>query len=94
MVIAYDMNWLSRQLIKQMLQVDTVTLVNLVSESRVVPEFLGELCKPKAIADALSKIMTNPDAQTDAMALTMQRLGLGGEAPGLRAARAGLDRIG
>lgn len=93
MVIAYDMNWLTRQLVTRMLQVDTVTLVNLVSDTRVVPEFLGEHCKPKAIADALLKVMANPDVQRDAMALTMQRLGLGGEAPGLRAARAVLDRI-
>lgn len=94
MVIAYDMNWLSRQLIKRMLQVDTVTLVNLVSETRVVPEFLGEKCKPQAIANALSDVMDAPELQKRAMSLTMQRLGQGGEAPGLRAARAVLDRLG
>jgi lipid-A-disaccharide synthase len=93
MVIAYDMNWLSRQLVTRMLQVDTVTLVNLVSDTRVVPEFLGDHCKPKAIAAALLRVMSDSDAQRDAMAVTMQRLGLGGEAPGLRAARAVLDRI-
>ena len=93
MVIAYDMNWLSRQLVTRMLQVDTVTLVNLVSDTRVVPEFLGENCNPKAIATALLQVMAEPEKQKDAMALTMQRLGQGGEAPGLRAARAVLDRI-
>jgi lipid-A-disaccharide synthase len=92
MVIAYDMNWLSRQLVTRMLQVDTVTLVNLVSDTRVVPEFLGENCNPKAIATALLQVMAEPEKQKDAMALTMQRLGQGGEAPGLRAARAVLDR--
>lgn len=94
MVIAYDMNWFSRQLIKRMLQVDTVTLVNLVSETRVVPEFLGEKCKPKTITKALSEVMDAPELQKRAMSLTMQRLGRGGEAPGLRAARAVLDRLG
>ncbi|MEP2029984.1 MAG: lipid-A-disaccharide synthase [Paracoccaceae bacterium] len=92
MVIAYDMNWLSRQLVTRMLQVDTVTLVNLVSETRVVPEFLGNQCKPDAIAKALLDVLADPTAQKDAMSLTMLRLGLGGEAPGLRAARAVLDR--
>ncbi|MEM8537598.1 MAG: lipid-A-disaccharide synthase, partial [Pseudomonadota bacterium] len=47
MVIAYDMAWLSRVVISRMLLVNTVTLVNLVSESRAVPEFIGEACQPK-----------------------------------------------
>jgi lipid-A-disaccharide synthase len=91
MVIAYDMNWISRQMIKAALRIDTVTLVNLVSETRTVREFLGADCKPAAIADALSDLLSNPSAraaQISAMADTMHRLGQGGEAPGLRAARA------
>lgn len=93
MVIAYDMSWLSRQVIWRMLRVDTVTLVNLVSETRVVPEFLGPQCKPGPIADGILHVLAHPGAQKEAMALTMQRLGQGGEAPGLRAARAVLGRM-
>lgn len=93
MVIAYDMNWISRQIIKRMLRVDTVTLVNLVSETRVVPEFLGADCTADAIAAGLEAVLANPEAQQDAMRLTMERLGQGAEAPGLRAARAVLDGL-
>lgn len=93
MVIAYDFNWLSRQIIKRMMLTDTATLVNLVSETRVVPECLAENCRPDLIAARLSEVLANPQTQTDAMALTMQRLGQGGEAPGLRAARAVLARL-
>ncbi len=93
MVIAYDMAWLSRIIIGRMLRVDTVTLVNLVSETRVVPEFIGKDCQPGPIADAVLRVLQNPDDQRHAMALTMQRLGQGGEAPGLRAAHAVLDRL-
>nr|WP_272874378.1 lipid-A-disaccharide synthase [Pseudaestuariivita rosea] len=93
MVIAYDMNWLSRTLIARMLQIDTVTLVNLVSDTRVVPEFLGRNCQPPPIARALSDVLTNPTPQTEAMQLTMQRLGQGGTPPGLRAAQAVLDGL-
>ncbi|MFV2052843.1 lipid-A-disaccharide synthase [Aliiroseovarius sp. YM-037] len=93
MVIAYDMSWLSRVIIKRMLKVDTVTLVNLVAESRTVPEFLGADCKPAAIAAGLVDVFNHPDAQKQAIALTMARLGRGGEAPGLRAARAVLDAL-
>ncbi|MEM9786838.1 MAG: lipid-A-disaccharide synthase [Pseudomonadota bacterium] len=93
MVIAYDMAWLSRIIISRMLRVDTVTLVNLVSETRAVPEFIGKDCQPGPIADAVLDVLANPDAQREAMALTMTRLGLGGKAPGLRAAEAVLQRF-
>jgi len=93
MVIAYDMNWLSRQIIARMLLVDTVTLVNLVSDSRTVPEFIGADCTSSRIADGLRAVLADPYVQLDAMALTMDRLGRGGESPGLRAARSILSHV-
>ena len=93
MVIAYDMAWPSRIIISRMLMVDTVTLVNLVSNTRVVPEFIGKSCSSGLIAQAVLDVLADPQAQQPAMALTMERLGLGGEPPGLRAARAVLDRL-
>lgn len=94
MVIGYDFNWLTWQIMKRMALVDTVNLVNLVSESRTVPECLGPDCRPDLIAGAVLKVLADPQAQRQAMALTMQRLGQGGEAPGLRAARAVLKGMG
>jgi lipid-A-disaccharide synthase len=97
MVIAYRMNALSQAIITRMLRVDTVTLVNLVSETRAVPEFIGPACRPEGIAPALAALLgagAARDAQNTAMAVTMQRLGRGGEAPGLRAARAVLSVVG
>ncbi len=94
MVIAYDMNPLSRFIISRMMLVDTFTLVNLVSETRAVPEFIGKACTAQAIAQGIEDVIAAPQDQRAAMALTMERLGQGGEAPGLRAARAvltGLD---
>ena len=88
MVIAYDIHALTRMMMKRMVKIDTATLVNLVSETRTVPECLMEHCRPDLIAAALSDVLTDPSAQEAAMALTMERLGKGGEAPGLRAARA------
>ncbi|KIN72281.1 lipid-A-disaccharide synthase [Sulfitobacter guttiformis] len=94
MVVAYDMSPLSRFIISRMMLVDTVTLVNLVSETRVVPEFIGKVCTPEAIAKGIEAVIAAPDAQRAAMALTMERLGRGGQAPGLRAAHAVLDGLG
>lgn len=93
MVIGYDMAWLSRILISRMLKVDTVTLVNLVSETRVVPEFIGKSCTADALAKAMIAVLDNPDAQRSAMRLTMARLGQGGDAPGLRAAQSVLAAL-
>ena len=90
MVIAHDFNRLTWWLMKRAALIDTVTLVNIVSETRAVPEFLGPACQPAPIAAALDRILTDPAARAaqDAAAdLTMSRLGEGGEPPGLRAAR-------
>ncbi len=97
MVIGYDMNPVSMWLISRLARIDTVTLVNLVSDSRVVPEFLGPRCKADLIAPALLALLDDPgarSAQLAAMDLTMDRLGRGGEAPGLRAARSVLAALG
>ncbi|MBB1491412.1 MULTISPECIES: lipid-A-disaccharide synthase [unclassified Paracoccus (in: a-proteobacteria)] len=90
MVIGYDMAPISRALMGMLLKTDTVTLVNLVSETRAVPEFLGKHCQPGPMASALLRLLDDPDARAEqlaAMDLAMQRLGRGGEPPGLRAAR-------
>lgn len=91
MVIAYDMNRLTLWLMRRAATVDTVTLVNLVSQSRVVPEFIGADCRADLIAPALQALLADPSGQKQAMALTMERLGKGGEPPGLRAARSVLS---
>lgn len=93
MVIAYDMAWLSRVIISRLLLVDTVTLVNLVSDTRVIPEFVGKACQAAPIAAAVLDVLRDPTRQHAAMAVTMDRLGRGGEAPGLRAAKAVLDGV-
>ena len=93
MVIAYDMAWISRLIIGRMLKVDTVTLVNLVAESRTVPEFIGANCLPTDIAAGVLDVLSKPEAQFEAMQLTMERLGRGAEDPGVRAARSVLSAL-
>ena len=96
MVIAYDMNPITLWLMHRAALVDTVTLVNLVSDTRVVPEFIGARCNADLIAPALLGLMDGPlrIQQMAAMDVTMDRLGRGGAAPGLRAARSVLANIG
>lgn len=97
MVIAYRLNRISEVVISRLLKIDTLTLVNLVTQTHAVPEFLGPECQPEAIAPAFAALLAGGEAtqaQRAAMALTMQRLGRGGEAPGLRAARSVLAALG
>jgi lipid-A-disaccharide synthase len=93
MVIAYRMHPITFAIMQRMILTDTVTLVNLVADSRTVPEFLGPDCRADLIAPAARALLDDPQAQDEAMALTMARLGEGGEDPGLRAARAVLARL-
>jgi len=96
MVIAYDMSWLSWQIISRMMKIDTVTLVNLVTEQKAVPEFLGPACLPGPVGTAFARLMSVPSErmrQAEALELTMRRLGRGGEAPGLRAAKSVLAQV-
>ncbi|MFN4153288.1 MAG: lipid-A-disaccharide synthase [Paracoccaceae bacterium] len=92
MVIAYDMNPVTLWLMRRAALIDTVTLVNLVSKTRVVPEFIGPECRAEKIAPAVLRLLSEGGAsQRDAMRLTMERLGRGGEPPGLRAAQSVLS---
>lgn len=96
MIIGYDANRLTWAIVWRMMKIDTVTLVNLVSETRAVPEFLGPACQPEAMADAVVALFGDAGAraaQLQAMEITMTRLGEGGEAPGLRAARSVLGAL-
>jgi lipid-A-disaccharide synthase len=96
MVIAYDMHPVTLWMMRRAALIDTVTLVNLVSETRSVPEFIGPRCTPALIAPTVVNLIADGPAraaQEAAMTLTLQRLGQGGEAPGLRAARSVLAAI-
>lgn len=92
-ISAYDVNWVSRKIMTHMALLDTVNLINLVTDTRHVPEFLTDNCRPELISAGLEKLMADPKAQLQAMADTMELLGQGGEEPGLRAARAVLERM-
>jgi lipid-A-disaccharide synthase len=97
MVIGYDANWLSRIIARRMVKLDTFTLVNLVSETRTVPEFFGGDCRPAPIARVLSRLLEDEGARAEqiaAMDRTIDRLGRGAETPGLRAARSVLAAVG
>lgn len=97
MVIAYDASPLTVAIARRLLRVDTATLVNLVTDTRAVPEFIFEDCRPERIAPAVAALLDDPGtaaAQRAAGAEAMHLLGRDGDPPGLRAARSVLSHIG
>jgi lipid-A-disaccharide synthase len=100
MVIGYRVNALSAAIAKRLIKIDTATLVNLVSETKVVPEFIQKSCEPVAIAQALDQILDPRSAvvmeQMAAQEQTMLRLQAGQTRPSRRAAQsvlAALERL-
>ncbi|MFQ5438525.1 MAG: lipid-A-disaccharide synthase, partial [Paracoccaceae bacterium] len=96
MVIAYRFNWLTTRMVKRKVRLDTATLVNILTGARPVPEFLLENCRADLIAPTVIDLLGNRDArdrQIRAANQAMEMLGRGGDAPGLRAARAVLNAL-
>lgn len=78
------------------LKIKWATLVNMVMDRAVMPEFLQEECRPELIAPALAQILDNPALRVTKraeMSDAMVRLGYGSDSPSDRAARAVLDFI-
>lgn len=97
MVIAYAVKPLTAFIIRRLARTDTATLVNIVTDSRVIPEFLAEACRPDLITPAVEHLLSHPAAaaaQRTAEVRAMELLGRGGPDPGLRAARSVLAALG
>ena len=96
MVAAYKTTWLTAQIVRRLIRVNTANLVNLISERTVVPEFLQEFCTPDALTGALLPLLTDTSAAQDlidAFETVMQAMGRGGMPPAERAAQSVLDFV-
>jgi lipid-A-disaccharide synthase len=78
------------------LKVKFATLINVIMDRAVMPEFLQSKCRPELIASAVGQLLNDPQARqrqsTDA-AEAIRRLGSDGPSPSLRAADAVLEFI-
>ncbi|WP_299282034.1 lipid-A-disaccharide synthase [uncultured Tateyamaria sp.] len=93
LVSANDVHWLSRAIISRMMITDTYSLINHITDSRIVPEAIGYDFTLENVISAMETLLADPSKQAAALEQTMERLGRGGEDPGLRAARAVLGRL-
>jgi len=97
MVIAYKVAPMTAMIIRRLLTVEHVSLLNLVANRRVVPEFLQEDCRPEILAQAATPLLAGGeerDRQLSGCREALAALGVAGESPSLRAAREALSMIG
>ncbi|MFN9780008.1 MAG: lipid-A-disaccharide synthase [Alphaproteobacteria bacterium] len=90
MVIGYRVGALTAAIARRMVRVRYVTLVNLILDREVVPEFIQENCTAPNLSRELVRLLTNHAArvsQVTASTAALKQMGLGDEPPSLRAAR-------
>ncbi|HUF55538.1 MAG TPA: lipid-A-disaccharide synthase [Thermohalobaculum sp.] len=91
MVACYRASPVTAAMVRRMLRVKSANLVNLVSDSRVVPEFYQERARQHLVEPALAELLDDETArerQRAAMRSVMATLGGGSVPPSARAARA------
>lgn len=91
MVVGYRVGWPTYVLALPLMNVRFITLINVLLNREAVPEFLQSRCRPDALADAVTTLLTGGGAANRQIAdldAATALLGKGGEAPSLRAARA------
>lgn len=96
MVVIYQMSWLTEQIAKRIVNVEFITMINLVAGVGVVPEFIQRSATVDSISDELMPLLSESDVarrQVDRQARALSELGLGGEKPSHRAAKAILDMM-
>lgn len=94
-VIAYRLAPLTHFIVRRMLSVRYANLVNIIEDREIVPELIQDDCRPERLAKELERLLgLAGSAQVAASQSALRQLGLGGEPPSRRAARAVLDIIG
>ncbi|MGG5889319.1 lipid-A-disaccharide synthase [Falsiroseomonas sp. HC035] len=61
-LVAYKVNPITAAIVRRLVRVPFASLVNLLAERAVVPEYLQQDATPEALAAALATLLTNADA--------------------------------
>lgn len=96
MTVAYRMSPLSAAIARRLVSVRYASLVNIIEDAPIIPEYLQEHATADALTAEVSKLLSTPtlrDAQTSRFETVMTALGRSGPAPGRRAARSVLSAL-
>jgi lipid-A-disaccharide synthase len=95
-VIAYKLGTLTAYIVLKILNTEYVTLINIIQDKAVMPEFIQHEATPENLSRAVAKLLLSEDErhkQHAEMTLALKEMGMGDEAPSVRAAKAILDII-
>lgn len=94
-VVAYRVNPITAAIVRRLIQVRFASLVNLLAEREVAPEYLQERATPEALAGALDRLLDGPAAedQRAAFRAVLDQLHPPGLAPSEAAAEAVLAAL-
>ncbi len=93
-VIAYKANALTAAIFRRVAKIKYATLVNLMHDSMIMPEYLQENCTPEKLSSAVHELLSNPSSrqdQIDALESIAEWLGRGQFVPSERSAEVVLD---
>ena len=96
MVVAYRLGALTYGLARPFISAKFATLVNILLDREAVPERIQSHCTPEALAAELKTLFLDPAARAKQISDLDEAdhlLGIGGQAPSLRAARALVDFV-
>ncbi|HCP01166.1 MAG: lipid-A-disaccharide synthase [Alphaproteobacteria bacterium] len=95
-LVMYKVPWLTGEIARRMIQVRFASIVNIVANREVLPEFLQSQCRPELISKSLSALISDPAKRGrigDEVQHISRQMEPGGEKPSARAARAVLDIV-
>lgn len=96
-IISYKVNALSAAVARRVLKVRFASLINILLDREVQPEYLQERATPEALSKALLTLIEEPgarEAQREAVRPALEMLGASGLPPSRRAARKVLELAG
>ena len=93
MIVAYKANWITTRMVKKLAKIDTANLINIITDTKVIPEHLFENCTVENITESLRSLLNNDNNQIKAMEETMNRLGANRKDIHLLAANSVLNNI-
>jgi len=94
MVVAYRANPLTLALARRLVRVNYISLVNILEDAPVIPEYIGEAARAPALIAQMRRLLEDravAAAQIARFDAALAALGRGGPSPGLRAARSVLN---
>ncbi len=89
-VIAYRVQTLTAVIARRLIKVPYVSIINILQQRAVMPEFLQEICTASELAGAVSQLLASPEAraaQASDIATALAQLRSGEMAPSTAAAR-------